>query len=199
MQTKTNPMFKTTLLLSLLCWISTGCIIIPTYDQNIKIATKHHWQKAEPRHILFIGTGPVGSRVFLDNLTSELITTIKRKGKEGEFAYLGKRMNTVPLPLDSLMNPRFDTYIVFRSSERTQLNMTMPKATGFGPGGFVATQYGNQFVDTYRVSVLNAAANLELAWEGILEVDIDLAVDTKYKTITDKLCRELAKNGIVLK
>jgi hypothetical protein len=24
-------------------------------------------------------------------------------------------------------------------------------------------------------------------------------VDTKYKTITEKLCRELAKNGIVLK
>lgn len=175
----------------------SGCIVVPTYTNHISFQpTRQSEQKVTFNNVLMIGAGPVASRVFLDNLSTEMMQTFKRKGVESDFSYVGKVPSSATLKLDSLVVAPFDACLVFRASEDSYLNMTNAKFTAIGPG-VVATSNGNHYQDTYTVSLYTKKENMQLVWQGDLEVDFDLANDSRYKHISGLIFKELVKNQVL--
>ncbi|GAA4333918.1 hypothetical protein GCM10023184_27510 [Flaviaesturariibacter amylovorans] len=171
---------------------------MPTYLSQITLSTESRpVADFRSRHVLFVGTGPVGSQVFLGNLTGGLITRLKRQGKQAEFFYAGAVSEGAPFRIDSSANPDVDTYVLFRATGETTLNMTKEKIVAGAPG-ITLIGYGNQFVQDYNVSVYSRRHGPSPVWEGKLHIDIDLANDARYRGIASRLSKELAKSRIVL-
>jgi hypothetical protein len=189
-------MFHSKLLLIIVV-IFYGCVVIPTSKDRTSLKTiRQDEAGVQVNRILMIGTGPVASRVFLDNLSSELMQSLKVMNVHAEFVYMGKAPSSVSLKIDSLVTPRFDTYLVFKPSAHAYLSMTSLKYIGVGPG-VMASGYGNQYTDTFAVALYTRKENLQLVWQGDLMVDFDLANDSKYKKISKLILDEFLKRRIL--
>jgi hypothetical protein len=142
-----------------------------------------------------VGTGLVASRIFLDNLSDEMLRSFKKKGIHSEFKYIGKIPRSASLEWDSLKQAGYDSYLVFRAADSSYLDMTNEKFTAFGPG-IMATKYGNQYKANYNITLYNGMKH-EVLWEGELAVDFDIANSSRYKHIARLIFTELEKNNIL--
>ena len=175
----------------------SGCIVIPTYTANISLGTtRYNEQKVQVKNMLLIGTGPVASEIFLENLSTEMTKSLKQKSVQCRFSYIGKIPQAGPLKIDNLLSDEFDAYLVFKASDQSYLDMNKQKFKGYGPG-VVTTGYGNQFADTYALTLYTRKKTLQIVWQGDLRVDFDLANDSRYKQISNLIFNELVKNRVL--
>jgi hypothetical protein len=190
-------MLKIRTLLVTFVLLLSGCVIIPTYKERLSIETIDSSKEAVSfNNVLVIGSGPVASRVFLDNLYTELSRSFEQKGIQSEFTYLGKIDKSHPPNLDSLTKTRFDAYMMFKASDSSILDMQKVKFVGYGAGIFVAG-HGNQFYEHYTITFKVNRDNVGPAWRGVLNVDFDLANNFKYGRISSMICQELERTGIM--
>lgn len=175
-----------------------GCIVVPTHidDYSLKVINKNE-QEVHMRNVLLIGTGPVASRLFLESLSSKMMHALQLNGVQSSFSFVGKVPQYGSFNMDSLVKPPFDTYLLFRASDKNSLDMSKQKYTAYGYGGITATGYGNQYQETYKVTLYQKRAQLEMVWEGDLNVDLDLAKDQWYRQISKEILDEFAKNDIL--
>lgn len=196
-RSNTKLMRNAKLLLAIFTLLLAGCLVIPTYKARISVhTTAYNKQEVQVQNMMLVGTGPVASRVFLDNLHTEMTQSLKSKGVESRFSYAGSGSQYGPLKLDSLISDQYDAYLVFKATGPAQLNMTKPQYSAIGPG-VVGTGYGNQYVENYTVSLYKGKEKLQLVWKGEMEVDFDLANDSRYKQISQLLLKELVDRHIL--
>jgi hypothetical protein len=177
----------------------SGCIIIPTYNTSISLKSSDQNEQGIPiNNVLLIGTGTMASQIFLDNLSTELIRSFKAKSITADYSYKGKVPDLLTLKIDSLVTDQYDTYIVFKSINNSLLDMDKVKYAAVGPGTY-GTGYGNQYAEKFTIMLYTKKEKPELLWQGHLDVDFDLANDTRYKKIARLLMNELAKNHFVKK
>ncbi|WP_148661122.1 hypothetical protein [Flavisolibacter tropicus] len=176
----------------------SGCIVVPTYTGRVSLQpTNYSEQEVDITNVLLVGTGPIASRMFLDNLSSKMMETFKRKGVSSEFSYIGKVPQLANLKLDSLVTAPFDACLVFKASDDVYLNMTKVKYTGVAITGATVAGYGNQYKDKYTVSLYTKKEGMQLVWQGDLKVDFDLAEDSRYNQISNLIFKELSKKRIL--
>jgi hypothetical protein len=172
-----------------------GCVVIPTYTAHISVNETSGIEPAVPMHnVLLIGTGPVASQVFLDNLSSVMIQTFENKGVHAEFSYIGKLHTSSTRKLDSLVNNKFDAYLIFKASDSSKLDMSKTKSAIIGPG-IVGSHVGNQYAEKYRLLLYQKKEDMRLVWNGRLNIDFDLANDNRYQHISNIIFKALAKDG----
>jgi hypothetical protein len=180
------------ILVSLIC---TSCVVLPVYQTHISLKeTKCKEHRVPITNLLLIGSGPVASRVFLDNLSSKMIQAFKAQGVHADFSYVGKLSQSSLYRLDSLVSDQYDTYLLFKASDSSFLDMNKVKQVVIGPG-ISGASYGNQYVETYKLFLYQKAEKLGLVWQGNLKVDFDLANANKYKQVSQLILKELSKDG----
>lgn len=190
-------MFYSKCLVSLLLIFLMGCVVIPTSKTRFTLHTNSQSNKGmHMLNVLMVGTGNVASRVFLDNLATELGESFKKKGIESQFSYIGKVDQQTAIRLDTLSQSRYDAFLVFNAANTSKLNMTDMKYVAFGRG-MVGTGYGNQFSELYTLTLYNKES-MQIMWQGNLTVDFDLADDNKYKTVSKLILNELVKSKVLL-
>jgi len=148
--------------------------------------------------VLLIGTGPVASRVFLDNLSAVMIERFKKKGVNAEFSYVGKLQASSSRNLDSLVNDRFDSYLLFKASDSSYLDMTKTKSVIIGPG-ITGSHIGNQYAQDYKLQLFQKRERMHLVWDGKLNIDFDLANNSRYEYISNMIFKGLSKDVVQLK
>jgi len=174
----------------IICSILSGCII-PLYTAKISLKGNPPINQTTISRVLIVGGGPVGSRVFMENLSEEMIQSFKKKGIECEYSYVGKPNSHIKL--DTLINSKYDSYIVFDPKNIDYLNMTNPKYETS-----VGTAYGNQYVEEFLVSLYSNKPP-ELIWQGKLSLDFDLANEEKYKKISQLIFKEFSNHKFIPK
>lgn len=188
-------MFTFRFLLFVLLFFFSRCVIIPTYTERTSIETINHMAETSTfSNVLIVGTGVVSSRVFLDNLYSELNKSLESRGVHSSFAFVGK---VTSVNLDSLRNYKFDAYLIFKGTDSTILNMQKVKFIGYGPG-IQTTAYGNQFREKYTVTLFTGQHRAVPLWKGILNVDFDLANNHKYANLSKMIIKEIEHEGLLL-
>lgn len=186
-------------LLSLLSFVFSSCVVLPVYKTHISLnETKGNEHRVQITNLLLIGSGPVASRVFLDNLSSKLIQSLKAQGIQAEFSYVGKLSPSSFYKLDSLVSNQYDAYLLFKASDSSVLDMNKVKQVVIGPS-MSGANYGNQYAETYKLLLYQKAEKLGLVWQGNLKVDFDLANDNKYKQVSKLILKELSKDEQHLK
>ena len=175
----------------------SGCVVVPTYKARITLTpTIQNNQELQIRRVLLIGTGSSASGIFLDNLSAEMIRSLGSKDIRSAFKYIGKVPQSTTLKIDSLKEDIYDSYLVFNAANDLYLDMTKAKFTAIGPGATV-TGYGNQFKETYTVTLYNGGQKEQILWQGELAVDFDIVNSSRYKQISQLILNELAKNRIL--
>lgn len=191
----------------IMAFFLSGCKAISTnnnYERITLQTTNLPNGKVQFDKVLVVGTGLTPSRVFLDNLYPEINRSLQQKGISSEFEYIGKIDNSKPLKL-ARIKPGFDAYLVFRASDSAALNTrittyAIPTPMSVIPAvGLSASTYAHRFTEKYTVAVFTNKSNIDPAWQGVLDINLDLAQNHKYKTISTLLCKELERNGIITK
>ncbi len=197
-QRKTKLMLNLKLSLFIVVIFISGCVVIPTYKARISLnPTSQNHQEVQINNVLLIGTGSVASKVFLENLSAEMMRSFSSKGIESEFSYIGKIPPTTALKLDSLKQDKYDSYLVFKSANASYLDMTKVKFIAISPAA-MATRYGNQYAETFTVTLYNGKDKQQIIWQGELDVDFDIANDSRYKQISKLIFNEFVKSRILL-
>jgi hypothetical protein len=192
-------MLKVKLLLPVFVALLGGCVTItvPSYAPRITLETTHkNVQDIKVNNLLLVGTGPVASRVFLDNLTIQITRSLQKRNIRWGFSYAGNIPRSAPVTLDTLASASFDTYLVFRAAGKSYLDMTKPISMRTSSSGST-TYIGNQYKETYTVSLYNKKEKMQLVWQGEMEVNFDLANDGRYEQIAHLILKELEKEHIL--
>jgi hypothetical protein len=197
--TKTKRMHQLKLFLLAVLMFFSGCIVIPAQTASISL-NQTNVRKGEVRisNVLMVGSGTVASEVFLENLSAELIQSFKTRGVPTEFTFMGKMPPSASLPLESLIQDKFDTYLVFKSSNNAYLDMSKEKVKVYGPDNMTRKKYGNQYAERYTVTLYHKKEKIQAIWQGDLAIDFDLANSSRYKEISKLILDELVKNQFLL-
>jgi hypothetical protein len=202
---------RLSVLLASTLFLLSGCIVIPTYRERFSLETTQSvTQPIEMHRVMLVGTGPMASQVFLDNLSTQIKPLFERKGISTEFLYAGKVAQTTQIRLESLVSNDFDACLVFRASDDSHLNMTKEKYRVAGGGAatvsgsaYIGTAagslYGNQYKDTYTVYLYKKDGKPQIIWQGHLKLDFDLATEARYKQIAHLICQELITQQLLPK
>lgn len=186
-----NPKLACSALAFALC----ACIVIPTYKERITLRpVRENSEVLQLKNVLIVGTGSVAAEVFLDNLATEVATSLKSMGIRSDFSYVGRRLRK--LNIDSVKQAGYDAYLVFDAANDAYLNMTKEQFVAFGPG-ITARGYGNQYAQRFTVALYHDSEPQQTIWEAELAVDIDLAHDGMYPRIARLVIRELVKNHVL--
>ena len=173
----------------------SSCVVIPTYNERFSLRpTTLNYHRVPITNVLLVGTGASPSKIFLQNLSTEMIQSLKGRGIESEFSHAGQVHYPKALNLDSIITQKYDGYLVFEAANTPVLNMTKEKFSVIG-AGTVGRVYGNQFSENYTVTMYSVQKHV--LWQGNLAIDLDIAGTFKYKEISKRILSELSKGQVL--
>ena len=179
--------------------VSTGCLVLPEYWPQVSLNTAEQNPQGKPIHrILLTGSGEIPTQLFLENLSDEMIASLKRNGVLADFLFTDTLADPVKARPAGITANQFDAILVFKPNKDLHLNMTKHKYSVAAPG-VSGKGYGNQYRQSFVLTLYEEQANHEVIWQGDLSVDFDIVTETKYKKLAKMILSELAKKNIVLK
>lgn len=184
-------------ILSVACFQS--CVVIPTYKSEIKLTTiEHDSVPVKIENVLLIGAGKIPARLFLENLSGRMGAFLKAQNVQSNFLF----MNTIPVPFKikdtTYSTETHDSYLVFKSAYEGYLDMNNKKFIAAGPGVY-GESFGNQYLETFIISLYKQKETLQLIWRGKLELDFDIVNEQKYQKISNLIYKELLKKNVLIK
>ena len=179
------------------------CVPIPTYVPRISLGTTQTTiHDGYITNVYMIGTGRTSCEILLENLYNEMREPMKSRSITTGYAFLGKTSEFSVDALERISIPGYNAFLVFRGSGDPLLDMSKEKTllvappVGRWPGGTV-TRYGNQYRETFTLTLYKREQKLSIIWQGQLDVDFDLASEAGYRQIAKLLMEELVRNKIV--
>ena len=192
---------KLLLTIIMLCIIYTSCII-PTYTGKSTLKeTGVSKTDIKITRVLVVGVGSTASRLFMENLSTELIKLFTRSQIQCDFSYEGKIPRGTHINLENIFSSQYDTYLVLNPVDTSYIN-TQKNVAFFEtplPGGYGATGnvIGNQYKEDYYVELYANNDTHNKVWQAELKVDFDVANPDKYKKIAKEIFNNLLKHAFI--
>lgn len=194
-------MRKSLFVIPICCLMYAGCVV-PTY---IGKSALHEISASESntkiKSILLVGVGSTPSRLFLENLSIELIKNFKRLDITCDFTYEGKIPKGSHVDLKEIITADYNAYLVINPIDTSYINAH--KDVGFFatplPGGYGASGslIGNQYKEDFYVELYTNNSLLNKVWQAELKLDFDVANNDKYVKIAKEIFDRLIKNGFI--
>jgi hypothetical protein len=197
-------MLKLWLTISILCIAYSGCVV-PTY---IGKSTLNETEVRKPdtkiKRVLFVGVGSTVSRLFLENLSPEVIQLLARSHVQCDFTYAGKISRRSHVNVNKLVTSEYDAYLVLNPMDTAYINtnkdvaiVATPLPGGYGASGSVM---GNQYIEDFYVELYtNSNLLITKVWQAQLKVDFDIANPGRYQKIAKGIVMKLINNGFISK
>ncbi len=188
--------------LLIICLLYAGCV--PTYFGKSKLKeTEVHPSDAKITSVLFVGVGSTPSRLFLENLSTEVIKLFSQYHVNCDFVYAGKIPRKSHYKIEKVMEPKYEAYLLLNPIDTSYMNNNKSVAS-FGmptPGGGSVTgsKIGNQYIESFYVTLYTNKDSINKIWQAELKVDFDVAKPARNKQIAADIFDKLLKNGIVSK
>ena len=162
----------------------SGCVI-PKYFPGIALTDSiRNEKKVNIDNILIVGAGSTASRLFLENLSTEMIKRFKKNKLSCSFNYVGKIPAASHLKVESFIEPGFETYFIFSPIDTSFVNKMKEKYVAFMPipgiGSAVGTNYGNQYKQKFLLELYTNVEGLQLIWKAELILDFDVSLSKSF-------------------
>ena len=186
-----------------LCIIYSGCVI-PTYSGRLTLNEKEV-KKSDVRitDLLLVGAGSTASRLFLENLSAEMIKLFARYHVQCDFTYAGKIPRGSRINFNNLITSRYDAYLVLSPIDTSYMNTFKSEAVIASPipgsYGALGSVIGNQYKENYYIELYSNNNLLNRIWEAELKVDFDVANPGRYQKIAKEIFTRLLKHGLISK
>lgn len=196
-------MYKLLLLAIIFVMTFTSCVI-PTYTGKSTLKeTEVSKSDVKISSVLIAGAGSTASRLFLENLSTELIKHFAQYQIQCDFTYVGKIPRRSYLNLNKVLSSKYNGYLVLNPMDTSYAD-THKSVAVVGtplPGGYGATGsvIGNQYKEDYYAELYINGNSLNKVWQGELKVDFDFATPTRYQKIAKQIFDKLLKNGFISK
>lgn len=180
-------MYKLLLSAIILVIITTGCVI-PTYTGKSMLSeTEVSKSDQKISSVLIVGAGSTASRLFLENLSTDIIQLFTQQGIHCEFNYVGKIPRGSHVNLKTIANPKYDSYLVLSPMDTSFVDIhksvavfATPLPGGYGASGSLI---GNQYKEDYYAGFYTSGSSLNKVWGGELKVDFDLPLLPNIKRL----------------
>lgn len=178
--------------------------VVPTYISKSHLEEKMSLKSDETISSLLIsGAGSTPSRVFLDNMSTELISQLSKKDIRADYIYLGKIPKYSTVDMDTLIKKKYNAYLLFYPTDTSFVNNNKDQAEVWVPlpGGYSksAVLAGNQYKENFWVQLYLENGSVQKVWKGILYLDFDFGHSSKYPGIAKKILDQLKKSGFIRK
>jgi len=185
----------------ILCIIYSGCVI-PTYTGKSTLnETEVSKFDAKITSLLIVGVGSTASRLFLENLSPEIIKLFVRSHIQCNFIYAGKIPRRSHINLKKIIASQYDAYLVLNPIDTSYIDVhksvavfASPLPGGYGASGSVI---GNQYKEDYYIELYTSNKSLNKVWQAELKVDFDVANPGRYEIIAKEIFDRLLKNGFI--
>ena len=186
----------------ILCIIYAGCVI-PTYTGKSTLnETEVNKFDAKITSLLIVGVGSTASRLFLENLSPEIIKLFGRSHIKCNFFYAGKIPRRTHVNLNKIIVSKYDAYLVLNPIDTSYIDVhksvavfASPLPGGYGASGSVI---GNQYKEDYYVELYSSNKSLNKVWQAELKVDFDVANPARYEIIAKEIFDRILKNSYVI-
>lgn len=199
---KLSSMQQRSLLIIFFTIVFTSCVI-PTYLGKSKLK-ETEVKKSDVRlsHVLIVGAGSTASRLFLENLSTELTKLLAQNNIQSDFRYVGKIPRGSLLNLKEMTSSKYNGYLVLNPTD-TSYTYT-DKEVGYAatplPAGYAGygTISGNQYIEEFNLQFYTSSDSLTKVWQGELLVDFDFATSGRYQKIAEQIISKFIKHRIII-
>lgn len=189
----------------LIILLFTQINVYQLYAQKITLVeTKRNTIQKKFSTVLIIGAGPNATRLFLDNLSQKLIKSLHKKEINVTYYYDGHLNRNTQIDFKSLIDEKFDGYIVFNLSDTSQVtrkNTTLPISIPISGGRGMASINLNysklRYAEDFVIEFFEYSNSKISIWEAILKVDLDFSKEKFYTNITDLLIKSFNQNKLL--
>lgn len=166
---------------------------IPTYRGKSSFVESNKIITHNPiSNVLIVGVGSMPSRVFLSNLSKELISSLAKNKIQSAYTYVGQIPRLSHLDINKLVTGNYDSYLILNPIDTSFVDLK--KKVGFfvtpvggryyASGDIIGRQYKEQFyVELYSGN----KDKTEKIWQGILKVDFDFVQPDRYRKIAKEI------------
>lgn len=151
--------------------------------------------------LLVIGGGNTVTRIFLDDVASEISRTFLAADIETSSIVFEQRSQ-----LDTMNMNSYDAFLIFSTDsvkwsnklkDKTWLSTPLEKSGVVG--GYLPTlKASSKFQGEFRLFLLQQMEDsMNLTWEGDLTVSLDMAKKKRYKKVVSLINTELRKNKVI--
>jgi hypothetical protein len=194
-------MLKSPLKIIIICTIYSSCIIPTYFGKSILTEKRASKSGIKITNLLIVGVGSTASRVFLENLSAEIIKLFVRSQIQCDFTYAGKIPRGEQVNLNDIVVSQYNSYLILNPVDTSYMDTHKNIGTFITPlpGGYTAagSMMGNQYKEDYDVELYtnNNISNKVLQAE--LKLDFDVADAGRYKKIAKEIFNMLLKNGFI--
>jgi hypothetical protein len=145
-------------------------------------------KKITVKKILIVGAGSSVSRIFLENLSDDMIGVLKDAHVIGNFKFLENLKPESHIDMAFVDSLEYDAYIVFSPIDKASFQLN--QARKFHLPLWNAYVYGlssNSYRQTFALSTYVKTNTLSLVWETSFIADFDPTDKEKYKFITNDI------------
>jgi hypothetical protein len=146
------------------------------------IETKKNTIQKKFKNVLIIGAGSTATRLFLDNLTRNLISALNKDKVEATYYYDGKLDRQTQIDFKTFVNIKYDGYIVFNLSDTSYVykkNKTIPVGIPVTQNGSVAQLNLNfsklRYAEDFLIEFFEYSNTKVSIWEAVLKLNFDFS------------------------
>lgn len=158
-----------------------------------KVDSVKHYQK-----ILIVGEGGLQARMYMDNLTTELIKALKTRHIECKYEYLGdvNKVNTDEALKKALAWPHDAVLRFFPVSTSEKARVRATSVAPMAGGGYIPSGMGIQqfLVNDFDIT-LNEGS--ETVWSAQLFTSIEFGKITVYRRIRKVILDDMARQNVL--
>ena len=196
-------MYKKYIFLFLLIVELTNCSILNAQQINLTETKKNTIEK-KFKNVLIIGAGSTATRLFLDNLTRNLIEALNKEKIEATYYYDGKLDRNTQIEFKNFVNEKYDGYIVFNLSDTSYVhtkNKTLPLSIPVSSAGGTAQINLNysrlRYAENFLIEFFEYSNTKVSVWEATLKLNFDFSKEKFYYNITRILMKSFKQNQLL--
>jgi hypothetical protein len=184
-------------------WVSA--FIAPDYVQaqkNVLTERKVNALQKDYKKILIIGDGPIEARIFLDELSDELIRHLSFDHIKAQYLFKGNDTLRAGVPINAFQAGDFDAIIFFFPKDSLHyFDIHYSQRYNFLSGFVDAPHYRTYkqsvtFEETFGIQLFESDQRNISIWEATLKVDCDFGKKNRISVISNMIMSNLKKNKI---
>ncbi|MDI9364201.1 MAG: hypothetical protein QM541_04560 [Flavobacterium sp.] len=195
-------MRKSLSVLPIFCLLYSSCVVSTYVEKSSLYETSVSKSDTKIKSILLVGVGSTPSRLFLENLSTEIIKNFKRLDITCDFTYEGKIPKGSHVDLKEIVTADYNAYLVINPIDTSYIDahkdvgfFVTPLPSGYGASGSVI---GNQYKEDFYVELYTNNGLLNKVWQAELKLDFDVVNNDKYVKIAKEIFDRLIKNGFII-
>ena len=161
---------------------------IPTYRGKSSFVESNKKIAGNPiSNLLIVGVGSMPSRVFLSNLSKELISSFAKNKIQSSYTYLGQIPRLSHVDINKIVTENYDSYLILNPIDTSYADLK--KEVAFFATPVVSGDIiGRQYIEEFYVELYSSNKDkTEKIWQGILKVDFDFVQPARYKKIAKEI------------